>query len=430
MPTTPAPAAGAAPSAPTPGDSTQSDFLGQLTAAVKTLKGLASAVTGQTAEPSETDGEDLPAPPEDSDASATPSDDVAELLATLGLVLVPPGDTPPLPVDAGSGTQAEPVQLPAAPPQMAVLQQAPDNATAPAASAAAATATTPLMDVAQPSAPTHDTGTPPVDSVATPPRPELPVAQPQVQQQRSDQTPNVAAPQLTIPHASVVATDGSAFQQSAGGDERHSRAVAKPEPVESVEPAPAPLPEHLLAAGATTATEAASAAQAPAETRAADVASQIAQQVDLYKLPGNKGLRIQLHPEDLGGVQVTVKYAPGGNLELHINVEHAATGSLVEAGWSQLRDALATQGFHPDRLVMSVTAPASSAQADFSSNTGSGSYRSDAGLTAFTQDGHSGQQRGNAEQPRAFSSAADPVAPVDDTPRATAAATSRIDYRV
>jgi flagellar hook-length control protein FliK len=164
-----------------------------------------------------------------------------------------------------------------------------------------------------------------------------------------------------------------------------------------------------------------------------EVVNQIAQQVDLYRLPGNKGVRIQLHPEDLGGVQVTLKYATGGNLELHISVEHAATGALVQAGIGQLRNALATQGFHPDRLVMSVSAPAASSQMDFSSNNHGGSYRSDSGLTAFTQNGQSGQHRDTSRDDDSarfgWGSSSDRASTSEVTPTTTHLSTSRIDYR-
>jgi flagellar hook-length control protein FliK len=166
-----------------------------------------------------------------------------------------------------------------------------------------------------------------------------------------------------------------------------------------------------------------------------DVVSQIAHQADLYRLPGNKGVRINLHPEDLGGVQVTLRYAAGGSLELHINVEHATTGALVQAGWTELRDALATQGIGPERLVMSITGPSGANQLDFSSN-GGGSNRPDSGLAAFTQGGDSGQQRQNngaddTRAPRGWSTTADASPVSDDAPRsASVAAASRIDYRV
>ena len=169
----------------------------------------------------------------------------------------------------------------------------------------------------------------------------------------------------------------------------------------------------------------------PPYVRPAEVVSQIAHQADLYRLPGNRGVRVQLHPEDLGGVEVTLRYGAGGALQLHINVEHAATGALVQAGWSELRDALATQGISPERLVMSVTAPTSSSQLDFS---GGGSGRqTDPGMAGFAQS-QSGQQRqDNSEQtgPRSWNGAVEPTSPSDDNPRVASpsAVTSRIDYR-
>jgi flagellar hook-length control protein FliK len=176
-----------------------------------------------------------------------------------------------------------------------------------------------------------------------------------------------------------------------------------------------------------------------AQVHPGEVVAQIAHQADLYRLPGNKGVRINLHPEDLGGVQVTLRYAAGGSLELHINVEHATTGALVQAGWTELRDALATQGIGPERLVMSITGPSGANQLDFSSN-GGGSNRPDSGLAAFTQGGDSAssQQRqdngSGAENWRAgrgWSNGVDSPSASDDTPRSSSGvSTSRIDYRV
>jgi flagellar hook-length control protein FliK len=184
----------------------------------------------------------------------------------------------------------------------------------------------------------------------------------------------------------------------------------------------------------------ASAAPAPQNVSPAEVASQIAHQADLFRLPGNRGVRIQLHPEELGGVQVTVRYAPNsGGLELHINVEHASTGDLVQAGWTQLRDALATQGISPDRLVVSVTGPHNASQLDFSSNGGGSGYRPDQGLATFTQTGdQSSQQRsGNdstdgRDAARVWSSARESASSSSssDEAQGSAATPSRIDYRV
>jgi flagellar hook-length control protein FliK len=131
-------------------------------------------------------------------------------------------------------------------------------------------------------------------------------------------------------------------------------------------------------------------------------------------------------------VEVTLRYGVGGALQLHINVEHAATGALVQAGWSELRDALATQGISPERLVMSVTAPPSSSQLDFS---GGGSGRqTEPGMASFAQSQSGQQQRqDNSEQtgPRGWNGAVEPTSPSDDNLRVASpsAATSRIDYR-
>jgi flagellar hook-length control protein FliK len=177
----------------------------------------------------------------------------------------------------------------------------------------------------------------------------------------------------------------------------------------------------------------------PPNVAPADVASQIAHHADLFRLPGNRGVRIQLHPEDLGGVQVTLRYAGNsGGLELHINVEHASTGALVQAGWSELRDALASQGISPDRLVMSITGPHSAT--NFDSSSGNGGYRPDQSQSGFTQSGQSGQQRNDASfgddsrgsrgWQRSNSGSASTSSNDDPTPSVNAAGATRIDYRV
>jgi flagellar hook-length control protein FliK len=231
------------------------------------------------------------------------------------------------------------------------------------------------------------------------------------------------------------ASDGSGLQQDTPQDSRQSSDHARgASAAVGTSTDDAPRVDHTVAMPMPAASSAVPLPQAAQNVHPGEIVNQIAQQVDLYRLPGGRGVRIQLHPEDLGGVQVTLRYAAGGSLELHINVEHAATGALVESGIGQLRDALATQGFHPDRLVMSISAPSSSSQMDFSSNGNPGSYRSDPGLTAFMQGGQSGQQRGGSgdDAPRRVAWTSGSVsATSSEAPTTTSdSTTSRIDYRV
>jgi flagellar hook-length control protein FliK len=460
----PAPVAGIAAAPPAANDpTTVTDFMGQLTAALKGLKGLAAAVKGLPAPPWPAGAADAvadPAAPAADDASQpttpgpqAPSDDVTELLATLGLLLVPTPQTAPLSTDTPSASKGTVASAPQTPGSPTPLTSAPTQ-TAPATGDQASSETVGLPPTAQqptgPDAAKHQTAPVAAPQMPQPPTPNAPAvpadAQP-VSQQPQTSAPQTPAPQAPgTPVASALqaqlhnpASD-SAFQQGAGSqnNDQHHDGTQKSAPVAAAATDRAePVPAHVYAEAANAAAPTTPPANAaPANPQAADVASQIAQQVDLYRLPGNKGVRIQLHPEDLGGVQVTVRYAAGGNLELHINVEHADTGNLVQAGLSQLRDALATQGFHPDRMVMSITAPSSANQMDFSgSNSNNASYRSDAGMTAFTQD-QSGQQRPDAEDlrvPRVWSASAGSTTATDDSPRAStlaSAAASRIDYRV
>jgi flagellar hook-length control protein FliK len=255
--------------------------------------------------------------------------------------------------------------------------------------------------------------------------------------QHVDSAPPVATSSVALVQPRSL--PGSAPQPGAGGDtheHRSGRGLAPVESADSDDATPRVGGEPAFSASMAQVTAPGSA---PADVTAvppSQVVSQIAHQAELYRLPGNRGVRIQLHPEDLGGVQVTVRYAAGGGLELHINVEHAATGALVQAGWTELRDALATQGIAPDRLVMSVTGPHTTAnQPDFSSSGGGSSYRPDAGLAQFGQGGQSHGQRqddaADARFSRAWNAPVETTPSTDDSPRvALASAASRIDYRV
>ena len=192
---------------------------------------------------------------------------------------------------------------------------------------------------------------------------------------------------------------------------------------------------EAMAAGLTTTAPIAGAAL-PTHVRPSEVVNQIAHQADLYRLPGNKGVRIQLHPDDLGGVDVTLRYTANAGIQLHINVEHATTGALVQAGWNDLRDALASQGITPDRLVMSVSGPGDASGLNFSFNgngngntndNGANGFRSDAGLASFGQgQGQSGGQAQDGEPRRVnqgwFGDAesGSSVSPVEDTSRSAA----------
>jgi flagellar hook-length control protein FliK len=431
-----APAAGVAPAAPVALDAAPADFIGQLAAALKGLKGIATAVKAIPSQPA------TPAPatdiaPQDGTPAAaakpaTPTDDVTELMASLGLVLLPQPQAPVLHADAPAAEPTAPITA----VQQALVPQAVQAATAKPAPDAKATEE--LAAKLPPTPVSHELARHVAENVLVPkpvanaqtagdqPQPAIPAAATQPLAQHTP-APQPVAPGLQ-PH---MRNESGAFQQPAGGQEHHhTGSSTKSQSIDEVALRTESVPQPAFADAALTST-APVASAAAATPQAVDVASQIAHQVDLYRLPGSKGVRIQLHPEDLGGVQVTVRYGTGGSLELHVNVEHAATGTLVQDGLNHLRDALATHGFEPDRIVMSVTAPSAASQMDFNSN-GNGSYRSDPGMTAFTQDGQSGQPRSDQDDPRGprgWSSALDS----DDTPHGapqSASGTSVIDYRV
>jgi Flagellar hook-length control protein FliK len=256
--------------------------------------------------------------------------------------------------------------------------------------------------------------------------------------------PTAAAPAATQGLPIAVAQQASkGGSQSGSASSDHGRHTPDKSATISSEVTPvqsAPASDVAMAAAAAT-TMPASTDALPVQVGPSQVASQIANHADLIRLPGNQGLQIQLHPDDLGGVQVTVRYSPTGGVELHINAEHAATGALVQAGWGELRDALATQGISPDRLVLSVTGPSNAGQADLSGGGGNRSDPSSYGSNPSGQgslsspDGQGqGQSRQDNPQQRSpgWNASVEPVSSPDSSPRVAPAiaVASRIDYRV
>lgn len=255
------------------------------------------------------------------------------------------------------------------------------------------------------------------------------------------QPPTAASPALTsappqIGFPQPAAQGGSTFSDTSGSRDSNTPDKLASVAAEATPVQAAPVSDTAMAAAAATTVN---AAPVPVQAGPSQVVTQIARHADLIRLPGNRGLHIQLHPDDLGGVQVTVRYSPAGGVELHINAEHAATGALVQAGWTELRDALATHGISADRLMLSVTTPTGAGQADLS---GSGGNRSDPNYANSSQgslsspDGQSqGQSRQDNPPPRTsqtWSNGLEPIASTDDNPRVASATgtPSRIDYRV
>ena len=467
------------------------DFLGQLKAA---LKSLASAVAAQTtATPLASAAlHGVPAAPDfDQVAQATQAevapkstdgadaDALPEVLAALGFVLVPtavpptfPPSTPTTPT--GRQPSAPSAATPAlaqavSPPHMSHSPSlAPDDPINPATAQAAAPSSdgTPVAgrDVDSPETATQ-TSAPPPPIANQHPRPDASAAPNATLAQASAATlaqasaatsptataaataprhSEAAATATAVAGASVAphaqtqpATDFGSGDSSDAGDRRDHSTRRSTVAAEAAPGDPrGAANDPSFATASPTSGAPAAAPPTAAQAQPSQVAAEIAHQAELFRLPGSRGVRIQLHPDDLGGVQVTLRYAASGGIELHINVEHASTGALVQSGWTELRDALATQGISPDRLVMSVTGPSTAGSPDFSSNGGNLGYRSESGLTGFMQDGQPGQQgRGGGDEPRAgrgWNRGSDPIsASADDTPRSAApAAVSRIDYRV
>jgi flagellar hook-length control protein FliK len=162
-----------------------------------------------------------------------------------------------------------------------------------------------------------------------------------------------------------------------------------------------------------------------------DVALQIAHEAHVYRLAGGRAVRLRLQPEGLGEVEVTIRYGTSRQLELHVVVEHAETGTLVQQGWSELRDALSAQGLTTERMVVSV---AGMATGDTSSALGNGRETITGEGAAFGsgtpsnggQDRSDQRRSGHASAP--FDHGLEPR--LHEKPSAGHEKTSRIDYRV
>jgi flagellar hook-length control protein FliK len=229
--------------------------------------------------------------------------------------------------------------------------------------------------------------------------------------------------------AAVLSNGGQSTDASGGdaGDQAHDSAA--PAGPDAARPEPATPGAAQVLQSAVAGADGTPAAASPQAT-STHVAHQIARQAELFRAPGTHGVRIQLNPDDLGGVDVTLRYSAASGVQLHINVEHASTGELVHAGWNDLRDALAGQGITPERLIMSVSGPTDTRGGDFAN----GSSRSDQGFAGFGQTG-SGDQRQQGESHRSTRTWSGLAAPAttDDSPQRPSPSQSgsgRIDYRV
>lgn len=460
-------APGAQSTAHEPADSSPAaeKFLDQLKSALATLAGAAlpksSASTAASADESAADAtapllSDLPS--ETASADDEQADGMPELLASLGFMLVP-NALPTAAVVAEPETAAEQhgiASIATADPSAAAgaTQADPAAPVQPAPSELPAPSDGPAPQHASQAAPTPTAAsaqTLDFSSVTTAQAPNdaasiadalanastAAPAPPPAHAAQADAAPTPMATS-TVAHSTF---GQSAFGQSTSGHGNGQAAHDSSAPSTESSSDSASIQDAArandrsfadVAAAMTTANTSATAL--PAHVRPSEVVNQIAHQADLYRLPGNKGVRIQLSPDDLGGVDVTLRYSAAGGVQLHINVEHASTGHLVQSGWTELRDALATQGISPERLVMSISAPNDAGGLNFSSN-GSNGGRPNAGLDSFSQGQSSGQQQAQDDQQRRTSRGRNPTvestSSVSDAAVTVASASSaRIDYRV
>jgi flagellar hook-length control protein FliK len=453
----PAPAAGVPAATPVlPG---ASSFLAQLKTALAGLTGVTlpgSQVTATQVTAPVTDEDQLVAEDEGGRADDHTADVMPEVLASLGFLPVPPLLQPQVTTataSPGASAGAKSIEAPLERP----FTQTAEGAVAASTSAADTLAQSKAEDAApQPLADHLKDAAQPLDALPADVKSAVdqlvqntaqqqavatPTSAPHKEAHPASPTPSTAV-DLTAPAQGVTPQqlDANTGDTSGGDGSQHSALAT--EDVIGAETVSPQARAEAMAAGVTTTAPIAGAAL-PTHVRPSEVVNQIAHQADLYRLPGNKGVRIQLHPDDLGGVDVTLRYTANAGIQLHINVEHASTGSLVQAGWNDLRDALASQGITPDRLVMSVSGPGDASGLNFSFNgngnandNGANGSRADAGLASFGQgQGQSGGQAQDGEPRRVNrgwfgdTDQGSSVSPVEDTSR-SALASARIDYRV
>ena len=209
-----------------------------------------------------------------------------------------------------------------------------------------------------------------------------------------------AAPSAAIPASAMAAFAGGTGSQSSqgGAEQAPSSAIAAPSSTGATTGA---AQGDEKAADAETNQGDTDAPQAPrplestaptapttadVEVRKADVVSQITRHADLYRSPIGRGVRVQLQPEGMGLVDVTVRYIPTGGLELRMHAESAETGHLLESGSNSLRESLALQGLTAERVVVTFAANANN------SNNNSQSFN---GSSSDAAQGWSAQAQGN-----------------------------------
>jgi len=95
-----------------------------------------------------------------------------------------------------------------------------------------------------------------------------------------------------------------------------------------------------------------------------DVVRQIASQMEASIQQGRSSLRVQLHPQELGGIDIRFASSSQG---VHVTVyaEQASTGRLLEAQLNQLRQSLTDAGVNLAQLNIHHESPSHQPQGGF-----------------------------------------------------------------
>ena len=176
---------------------------------------------------------------------------------------------------------------------------------------------------------------------------------------RRRRRPAAADADSRVAEAASAVETVAGIEPGGGTDVADSGAHDQPQP-RAASPAPGTHAANTVAAATgasdgvrfTVNVAAGSAAYASAAPRPEDgVLPQIVQSIRLHAGQGSSEARVQLKPEHLGALNITLK-VEHGNVTATIQADLAAVRQWIESHESSLRQALSEQGLHLTRLVV------------------------------------------------------------------------------
>ncbi|MBI3964348.1 MAG: flagellar hook-length control protein FliK [Chloroflexi bacterium] len=219
--------------------------------------------------------------------------------------------------------------------------------------------------------------------------------------------PDIPFDLLPGPSATLQTGAGRTDFAGAGQADEHR---AEPAPASAPPPADTALPL------ATPAPSAAVQSAAPIELRGAPgtpMLQQLAHAASFAAQRSNRTVRLVLHPEDLGSVDLRVTVGQTG-VGVHFGVDGEATRQIVQASFGQLAQALDARGLQVDQLRVDLAG--AQAWTDAQGSDGRGSYQQSRNSQTGRASATTGRAPADAETVR-------PIA-------ATTRPTRGIDYRI